>query len=145
MAPRASSSSSSLLLQKPSPVQNRFVCASSIPVPDHRRRCWVLAMNDNIDIEDENDGWDTDENRPQQPISRETLHETENTSTRKSISDERSLNIKSSRKVVVERDDDLFIPIFALVSIGGLLGAYGYEMIRLYSRGELYLPFLHEI
>ena len=100
-------------------------------------------MNDNIDIEDENDGWDTDDSRPQQPISRETLHETENTSTRKSISDERSLNIKSSRKVVVERDDDLFIPIFALVSIGGLLGAYGYEMIRLYSRGELYLPFLH--
>jgi hypothetical protein len=40
-------------------------------------------------------------------------------------------------------DDDLFIPIFALVSISGLLGAYGYEMIRLYLRGELYLPFLH--
>ena len=39
--------------------------------------------------------------------------------------------------------DDLFIPIFTLVSISGLLGAYGYEMIRLYIRGELYLPFLH--
>ena len=44
-----------------------------------------------------------------------------------------------------DRDDDgdLFIPIFTLVSISGLLGAYGYEMIRLYLRGELYLPFLH--
>ena len=35
---------------------------------------------------------------------------------------------------------DLFIPIFALVSLGGLFGSYGYEMLRLYSRGELYLP-----
>lgn len=35
---------------------------------------------------------------------------------------------------------DLFIPIFALVSLAGLFGAYGYEVLRLYSRGELYLP-----
>lgn len=35
---------------------------------------------------------------------------------------------------------DLFIPIFALVSLAGLVGTYAYEMIRLYSRGELYLP-----
>jgi hypothetical protein len=35
---------------------------------------------------------------------------------------------------------DLFIPIFALVSLAGLFGAYGYEMLRLASRGELYLP-----
>lgn len=35
---------------------------------------------------------------------------------------------------------DLFIPIFALVSLAGLFGSYGYEMLRLYSRGELYLP-----
>jgi len=38
---------------------------------------------------------------------------------------------------------DLFIPIFALVSLAGLFGAYGFEMLRLYSRGELYLPGLH--
>lgn len=37
-------------------------------------------------------------------------------------------------------DRDLFIPIFALVSLAGLFGAYGYEMLRLASRGELYLP-----
>ena len=35
---------------------------------------------------------------------------------------------------------DLFIPIFALVSLAGLFGSYGYELLRLYSRGELYLP-----
>ena len=37
--------------------------------------------------------------------------------------------------------DDLFIPIFALISITGFVGLYAYEMIRLYLRGELYLPF----
>jgi len=42
-----------------------------------------------------------------------------------------------------EGDRDLFIPIFSLVSIAGLLGVYAYEMIRLALRGELYLPFLH--
>mmetsp|Transcript_8871 Transcript_8871/g.24570 ORF Transcript_8871/g.24570 Transcript_8871/m.24570 type:complete len:173 (-) Transcript_8871:220-738(-) len=40
-----------------------------------------------------------------------------------------------------EPERDLFIPIFALVSLAGLFGAYGYEMMRLFSRGELYLPF----
>lgn len=39
-----------------------------------------------------------------------------------------------------EQEHDLFIPIFALVSLAGLFGAYGYEMLRLASRGELYLP-----
>lgn len=50
----------------------------------------------------------------------------------------------SSASSSVSQDDeqgrDLFIPIFALVSLAGLLGSYGYEMARLYSRGELYLP-----
>ena len=39
-----------------------------------------------------------------------------------------------------EQERDLFIPIFALVSLTGLFGAYGYEIVRLYLRGELYLP-----
>jgi len=43
----------------------------------------------------------------------------------------------------IEEERDLFIPIFAVVSLAGLLGAYGYEMVRLYLRGELYLPFLN--
>jgi len=41
------------------------------------------------------------------------------------------------------KDRDLFIPIFSLIAIGGFVSLYGYEMIRLYLRGELYLPFLH--
>lgn len=49
----------------------------------------------------------------------------------------------SSKKVQQNNEPperDLFIPIFALVSLAGLFGSYGYEMLRLYSRGELYLP-----
>jgi len=42
-----------------------------------------------------------------------------------------------------ERERDLFIPLFALVSIAGFVGLYGYEMLRLYFAGELFLPFLH--
>lgn len=42
-----------------------------------------------------------------------------------------------------ETDRDQFIPIFALISLAGLVGTYAYEMVRLYLAGELYLPFLH--
>lgn len=43
-----------------------------------------------------------------------------------------------TEQIVAERD--LFIPIFAVVSLLGLFGSYGYETLRLASRGELYLP-----
>jgi hypothetical protein len=59
----------------------------------------------------------------------------------------RALQISAPRsKSSVQRSDepseerDLFIPIFAVVSLLGLFGSYGYEMARLASRGELYLP-----
>jgi hypothetical protein len=42
-----------------------------------------------------------------------------------------------------KEDRDLFIPIFSLVALTGLIGVYGFEMIRLFLRGELYLPFIH--
>jgi len=46
----------------------------------------------------------------------------------------------SSSPVREEQERDLFIPVFSVVALMGLFGAYGYEMLRLYSRGELYLP-----
>jgi hypothetical protein len=42
-----------------------------------------------------------------------------------------------------EQERDLFNPIFSIIAIGGFVGLYGYETMRLYMRGELYLPFLH--
>lgn len=58
---------------------------------------------------------------------------------------ERSAPVSSASSNEVHQNNepperDLFIPIFALVSLAGLFGSYGYEMLRLYSRGELYLP-----
>ena len=47
------------------------------------------------------------------------------------------------RGTTVEPERDLFIPTFAIISIAGLLGSYGYEMLRLQANGELYLPWTH--
>lgn len=47
----------------------------------------------------------------------------------------------NSREMAEPPERDMFIPIMAIVSLLGLFGAYGYETLRLASRGELYLPF----
>ena len=74
------------------------------------------------DDDDNDTGWDDD------PVtsSNESFQERSGSS-----------NIPSGRN---EPQRDLFIPIFAIVAIVGLFGSYGYEMMRLASRGELYLP-----
>mmetsp|Transcript_4599 Transcript_4599/g.5315 ORF Transcript_4599/g.5315 Transcript_4599/m.5315 type:complete len:112 (+) Transcript_4599:44-379(+) len=53
---------------------------------------------------------------------------------------QKEIQSSKSTQTKKEPERDLFIPIFALVSLAGLFGSYGYEMLRLYSRGELYLP-----
>lgn len=58
--------------------------------------------------------------------------------TKYSPSSEENDGMPSNKSIKGERD--LFIPIFSTVSLVGLFAAYGYEMLRLYSRGELYLP-----
>lgn len=75
--------------------------------------------------DDDDDGWnnDDDDESSSQPLPTE------------------SISPISNRVVVSEEPErDLFIPIFAIVSLLGLFGAYGYETLRLASRGELYLP-----
>lgn len=37
-------------------------------------------------------------------------------------------------------DRDIFIPAFTALSLLALFGTYGYETLRLYSRGEFYSP-----
>lgn len=49
----------------------------------------------------------------------------------------------AEQKQQQQQERDLFIPIVSLVSLAGLFGTYAYEMLRLYSRGELYLPWEH--
>lgn len=93
--------------------------------------------------EDEDDGWGTAENdgttaSPSSSIETDRKVN-EVRSLREQASSTTSTNSNSSGAAAEERD--LFIPIMAVVSLAGLFGAYGYETLRLASRGELYLPF----
>jgi hypothetical protein len=89
----------------------------------------MLRMNDD-------GGWyDDDENS----ISDSEFRNQELSSLQKARQSSREQQqLSSSNNQGPERD--LFIPIFALVSILGFTSLYGYEMLRLASRGELYLP-----
>ena len=96
------------------------------------------SPNDN-DEEEEDDGWGT------------TTSST--TETDRKLNELRSLREEASNKAQgvtpsssstsfeEPPERDMFIPIMAVVSLLGLFGAYGYETLRLASRGELYLPF----
>ena len=77
------------------------------------------------------DGWDSDILPTSEAFDKLT-------SEALSLQEERKSNIQEKKRV--EKEKDLFIPMFALVSIAGFFGLYTYEMLRLYSRGELYLP-----
>jgi hypothetical protein len=93
-----------------------------------------LVENDN---DDEDDGWgDGDDNDDRSSLA--TAQQGEQLTAN---SKEQSRSSTEKRSAPEERD--LFIPIFSLVSLAGLFGSYGYEMLRLYSRGELYLPWDH--
>ena len=89
----------------------------------------------------ESDGWDDDNdevssNTAEKKALLQSLQEDRQQQSLKSMSGDS----KPAARQPEEPERDLFIPIFALVSLAGLFGAYGYEMLRLASRGELYLP-----
>jgi hypothetical protein len=83
------------------------------------------APNDEETTDDDDDGWGETRRVDQKKVLQE-------------LRERPKLMPAPSSSTAPERD--LFIPIFALVSLAGLFGAYGYEMLRLASRGELYLP-----
>ena len=86
------------------------------------------------DVSNDDDGWGSSSSSLKQSKLKElqALQQSESADT--------STTARPSSIDPPSEDRDLFIPIFALVSLAGLFGAYGYEMLRLYSRGELYLP-----
>lgn len=86
------------------------------------------------DADDDDDGWGTSPSRVETKTSELMQLQKE----RRSSSLE--LQKSSAQRRGSETERDLFIPIFSIVSLAGLFGSYGYEMLRLYSRGELYLP-----
>jgi hypothetical protein len=96
------------------------------------------AVDNNDD--DDDDGWGNNDNADENGSSPTATARQGNQPT--SNSEERSrVMVTENRSAPEERD--LFIPIFSIVSLAGLFGSYGYEMLRLYSRGELYLPWDH--
>ena len=97
----------------------------------------VRKAAESDEIEDD-DGWGTTPSVDRISKSQE-LARLQDEMTMKKQQNNKSSQISSSNRIENE-ERDLFIPIFALVSIMGFTGLYGYEMLRLYSRGELYLP-----
>ncbi|KAL3931784.1 MAG: hypothetical protein SGBAC_011147 [Bacillariaceae sp.] len=79
---------------------------------------------------DDDDGWGTSGNDSFDEKTKEL----------RALQNSRQASPPSRTKNAPEGERDLFIPIFAIVSLLGLTGSYGYEMMRLASRGELYLP-----
>jgi hypothetical protein len=111
-------------------------------------RTTINGQSDNYS----NDGWDEVEKNEDDSgkaiiISQNSENDLAVAASRNSADINSSSTIrtgKSQNNVVdTSTERDLFIPIFTLISLSGLMGAYAYEMIRLYLRGELYLPFLH--
>ena len=91
----------------------------------------------------EDDGWDDDDNGvgSEAAEKRALLQSLQDDRKQQSLTGlEVSRDSGPTGRQSEEPERDLFIPIFALVSLAGLFGAYGYEMLRLASRGELYLP-----
>ncbi len=98
-----------------------------------KRSSSVLLRNKEND-EDGDDGWGVSTEKEKE------LAALRSQISSKSDSNSGMSSSSSSSTSGEEGQRDLFIPIFAVVSLLGLFGAYGYEMLRLYSRGELYLP-----
>ena len=90
------------------------------------------------EVEDDYGGWGTTPTSVDRISKSQELAKLQDEMTMKKQQKNKSSQVSSSNNRIEERD--LFIPIFALVSILGFTGLYGYEMLRLYSRGELYLP-----
>jgi hypothetical protein len=89
-----------------------------------------------VDNDDEDDGWgNADDNGGSSATTQKRDQPTSNSEEQSRVSIE---------KGSASEERDLFIPIFSIVSLAGLFGSYGYEMLRLYSRGELYLPWDHK-
>ena len=83
------------------------------------------------------DGWENDESLDDVRIEKNSKLET-----LEELRTERSPATSDSKNDIrAEPERDLFIPIFVGVAITGFVGAYAYESLRLYARGELYLPF----
>jgi hypothetical protein len=138
----------------PTPTASIPTVASAIAA----RRATVLSSSPGNNIDDDDDDEDDGWGSPPPPLTTENKNKNSNNNDRETsrkLAELRSLreeatnnksvggttNIQRQQQKQVDGERDLFIPIMAVVSLAGLFGAYGYETLRLASRGELYLPF----
>jgi hypothetical protein len=106
-----------------SPFGSRYFATRTSRSVDARPYHSLLLANKSTPDKDDDDGWGFD-------IDDDVLADLEK-------------DDELNSAVVEVEERDLFIPIFALVALGGLMGAYGYEMLRLFLHGELFLPYIH--
>jgi hypothetical protein len=90
----------------------------------------------------DDEGWDGDKSLVSSGSSSTVESDTNHNKTLSSAGDD---NTETIDKIIIKKEKgatetDLFIPIFAIISIIGFAGLYLYETLRLYSKGELYLP-----
>ncbi len=111
-------------------------------------------LKNQIPVFDDDEGWDSGsssivvekETRNKDKTELTSAHGEENKNSKgidKAKNAEENKNSKGIDKAKKRNDvskTDLFIPIFAMVSLAGFAGLYLYETLRLYSEGELYLP-----
>lgn len=109
-------------------------CALSQPFD---RRVVLKAAESN---EDDDDGWGDAVITTTTAESSDTISKSRELA---SLQNDMAMKQQKQRSSSTERNGeerDLFIPIVTLVSVIGFSGLYGYEMLRLYVRGELFLP-----
>ena len=124
--------------------------AQNFPKEYTASKCLYLSQEDvnNQDEEEEDDdGWgvsavenDPSATRQDKQAQLDQLQSSIKASSSSSSSSSTTTSRQISSRNEEEVERDLFIPIFAVVSLLGLFGAYTYETLRLASRGELYLP-----
>lgn len=98
---------------------------------------------DNTDGEDEDDGWGTTTTFTTSrttDTNKAILESLKSERAQKSSSSSSSSMKQSSSSSIDKPERDLFIPIVTMISVIGFSGLYGYETLRLYLNGELYLP-----
>ncbi len=95
-------------------------------------------------MDNDDNGWDNEvgEDNSELPLDRKSDRGRELAMLREALANKRGgrQSFDSVRVKGGGDEKDLFIPIITLVSVIGFTGLYGYKMICLYSRGDLYLP-----
>lgn len=105
------------------------------PPPSNCQPLYESASNDGAN---DDDGWGTSADSDIISKSKELERLKNDIAMKQKHHSRDTMNALSTGSDGGERD--LFIPIVTFVSVIGFTGLYGYEMLRLYSRGELYLP-----